>query len=78
MYKFVNFVEYYQMHFANCSPVYGILTFLNFEKAFLLSDVRIRSDWFVFLLDRAECNWGIGEVLSTDIKKGVPLYSNLC
>ena len=56
MYKFVNFVEYYQMHFANCSLVYGILTFLNFEKAFLLSDVRIRSDWFVFLLDRAECN----------------------
>lgn len=56
MYKFVNFVEYYQMHFANCSPVYEILTFLNFEKAFLLSDVRIRSDWFVFLLDRAERN----------------------
>ena len=51
-----NFVEYYQMHFANCSPVYGILTFLNFEKAFLVSDVRIRSDWFVFLLDRAERN----------------------
>ena len=78
MYKFVNFVEYYQMHFANCSLVYGILTFLNFEKAFLLSDVRVRATLLVFLFDRAECNWSVEKLLCTDIKKGVPLYSNLC